>query len=261
MVEEMRMESDSIGTMRVPSEAYYGVQTLRAKQNFPITGQRLNPVFIENLARVKKAAAITNRNVFALPVEKSEAIIRACDEVIKGRFAEEFIVDAIQGGAGTSANMNMNEVLANRANEWLGGKKGSYNRIHPNDHVNMSQSTNDVIPTAGKLTVLDLLKPLCTELERLETELFVKSIEFEDVLKMGRTQLQDAVPMTLGQTFHAYAMMVKRDKNRIEETKKEMYSVNLGATAIGSGINAPKEYLVNVVPNLAKVSGYPLKQA
>lgn len=257
----MRMESDSIGTMRVPQEAYYGVQALRAKQNFAITGQGLNPVFIQNLAKVKKASAITNRNAFCLPVEEAEAIIRACDEIIKGRFSDEFIVDAIQGGAGTSANMNMNEVIANRANEWLGGRKGNYSRIHPNDHVNMSQSTNDVIPTAGKLTVLDLLKPLMAELERLGTELFVKSVEFEDVLKMGRTQLQDAVPMTLGQNFHAYGVMVKRDRKRIADTAKEMYSVNLGATAIGSGINATEGYLANVVPNLAKITGYPLIQA
>lgn len=158
-----RMEADSIGTMEVPEEAYYGVQALRAKENFSITGAPMNPVFLENLARIKKAAAITNRDAFALDAGYAEAIIRACDEVIKGRFREEFIVDAIQGGAGTSANMNMNEVIANRANELLGGEKGGYTRVHPNDHVNMAQSTNDVIPTAGKLTVLDLLKPLLTD--------------------------------------------------------------------------------------------------
>lgn len=174
MTEEMRMESDSIGTMEVPKEAYYGVQALRAKQNFPITGQSLHPVFIRNLAEVKKAAAQSNRNALALPADKAEAIIRACDEVIRGCFADEFIVDAIQGGAGTSANMNMNEVLANRANEWMGGRKGDYSRIHPNDHVNMSQSTNDVIPTAGKLTVLELLKPLLAELDGLERSFGLK---------------------------------------------------------------------------------------
>ena len=261
MTEEMRMESDSIGTMEVPKEAYYGVQALRAKQNFPITGQSLHPVFIRNLAKVKKAAAQSNRNALALPADKAEAIIRACDEVIRGCFADEFIVDAIQGGAGTSANMNMNEVLANRANEWMGGRKGDYSRIHPNDHVNMSQSTNDVIPTAGKLTVLELLKPLLAELDGLERELRIKAAEFDGILKMGRTQLQDAVPMRLGQTFHAYATMVKRDYERLKEVRCEMFTVNLGGTAIGTAINVSPAYLSNVVPTLAKITGYPLKQA
>uniref|UniRef100_UPI0040376611 aspartate ammonia-lyase n=1 Tax=Roseburia hominis TaxID=301301 RepID=UPI0040376611 len=257
----MRLESDSIGTMEVPEEAYYGVQTLRAKENFAITGNKMHPVFIKELAKVKKACAITNRNAGSLELELAEAIIRACDEVIRGRFSEEFIVDAIQGGAGTSANMNMNEVLANRANELLGGRKGDYSRIHPNDHVNMAQSTNDVIPTAGKLTVLELLKPLVRELGRLEMELNIKAEEFDDVIKMGRTQLQDAVPMRLGQTFRGYASMVLRDKKRIENSYKEMYAVNLGGTAIGTAINVPDSYLYNIVPNLSKVTGYPLKQA
>lgn len=256
-----RLEADSIGELEVPEEAYYGVQALRAKENFVITGQKMHPVFLQNLAKIKKAAAITNRNAFALEADYAEAIVRAADEVIKGRFKEEFIVDAIQGGAGTSANMNMNEVLANRANEFLGGRKGAYTRVHPNDHVNMAQSTNDVIPTAGKLTVLSLLKPLCTQLSRLERELGIKAVEFDDVIKMGRTQLQDAVPMRLGQTFHAYASMVKRDRKRIEEISKEMYEINLGATAIGSAINVPEIYLNQVVPCLSKITGFPLHQA
>ena len=256
-----RMEADSIGTMEVPEEAYYGVQALRAKENFSITGAPMNPVFLENLARIKKAAAITNRDAFALDAGYAEAIIRACDEVIKGRFREEFIVDAIQGGAGTSANMNMNEVIANRANELLGGEKGGYTRVHPYDHVNMAQSTNDVIPTAGKLTVLDLLKPLLTELDRLKREVTIKATAFDDVIKMGRTQLQDAVPMRLGQTFHAYASMVERDRKRIADSCKEMYTVNLGGTAIGSAINVSDAYFYNVVPCLARITGYPLSQA
>ena len=181
--------------------------------------------------------------------------------MIRGCFTDEFIVDAIQGGAGTSANMNMNEVLANRANEWMGGRKGDYSRIHPNDHVNMSQSTNDVIPTAGKLTVLELLKPLLAELDGLERELRIKAAEFDGILKMGRTQLQDAVPMRLGQTFHAYATMVKRDYERLKEVRCEMFTVNLGGTAIGTAINVSPAYLSNVVPALAKITGYPLKQA
>ena len=177
MTTETRLEADSIGTMEVPAEAYYGVQALRAKQNFPITGTKLHPVFIRNLAQIKKAAAITNSNAGLLPEDKADAIVRACDEVIAGKLAEEFIVDAIQGGAGTSANMNMNEVIANRAGEILGCPKGSYKMVHPNDHVNMAQSTNDVIPTAGKLTVLDLLAPLEKALVRLEKELAKKAEE------------------------------------------------------------------------------------
>lgn len=184
-----RLESDSIGTMAVPADAYYGVQSLRAKQNFPITGTKLHPVFIKNLAQVKKAAAITNFDAGLLTEDAANAIIKACDEVMDGKMEDSFIVDAIQGGAGTSANMNMNEVVANRAGELLGDTKGNYTMVHPNDHVNMAQSTNDVIPTAGKLTVLDLLTPLIRELYRLETALIDKSIEFDDVLTMGRTQI------------------------------------------------------------------------
>ena len=231
-----RTEKDSIGYMEVPEEAYYGVQSQRARDNFPITGTFMHPDFISSMAKIKKAAAITNRNALRLSPDKSDAIIRACDEVIRGKFKEEFIVDPIQGGAGTSANMNINEVIANRANELLGGKKGSYDKVHPNDHVNMAQSTNDVIPTAGKLTVLTLMTPLLKELGRLEESLFRKSEEFDDVIKMGRTQLQDAVPMRLGQTFHGYASMVSRDIRRLTEVSKEMYTVNLGGTAIGSSI-------------------------
>lgn len=208
----IRVESDSVGTREVPSEAYYGVQSMRAGESFTITGIGMNPVFLKNLALIKKAAAITNCLAGELNNACAEAIIKASNEVVAGKFAKEFIVDAVQGGAGTSANMNMNEVIANRANEILGGDKGSYDLVHPNDHVNMAQSTNDVVPTAGKMTVIDLMDPLLDELERLESELYAKSIEFDDVIKMGRTQLQDAVPMRLGQTFHAYAVMVGRDQ-------------------------------------------------
>ena len=197
-----RTEKDSIGYMNVPEDAYYGVQAQRASENFQITGLHMHPAFIINMARIKKAAAITNRNALRLSPDKSDAIIRACDEIIHGKWMDQFIVDPIQGGAGTSANMNINEVIANRAGELLGGKKGAYDKIHPNDHVNMAQSTNDVIPTAGKLTVLTLMTPLIQELRRLHDALMKKSEEFVDVIKMGRTQLQDAVPMRLGQTFH-----------------------------------------------------------
>lgn len=257
----IRFEADSVGTREVPGEAYYGVQSMRAEENFTITGIGMNPVFLKNLALIKKAAAITNCLAGDLDQICAKAIIKASNEVAAGKFAKEFIVDAVQGGAGTSANMNMNEVIANRANEILGGEKGAYDHVHPNDHVNMSQSTNDVVPTAGKMTVIDLMQPLLDELARLESELYAKSIEFDDVIKMGRTQLQDAVPMRLGQTFHAYAVMVGRDKKRLAHTIKEMYAVNLGGTAIGSSINASQVYLDTVVPCLARISGMPLTQA
>lgn len=261
MTEYMRLESDSIGEMEVPGEAYYGVQALRANENFPITGNSLNPDFIKNMARIKRAAAITNMRAGRLKPEIANAIESACNEVVCGMFASEFIVDGIQGGAGTSANMNMNEVIANRAIEMLCGKKGDYSIVHPNDHVNMAQSTNDVIPTAGKLTVLDLLKKLEKSLKKLDSALYKKADEFDGVIKIGRTQLEDAVPMRLGQSFHAYATMIERDMDRIENAKKEMYTVNMGATAIGTGINTSEYYFDHIVPTLAKVSGYPLVQA
>lgn len=261
MTEYMRLESDSIGEMEVPGEAYYGVQALRANENFPITGNSLNPDFIKNMARIKRAAAITNMRAGRLKPEIANAIESACNEVVCGMFASEFIVDGIQGGAGTSANMNMNEVIANRAIEMLCGKKGDYSIVHPNDHVNMAQSTNDVIPTAGKLTVLDLLKKLEKSLKKLDSVLYKKADEFDGVIKIGRTQLEDAVPMRLGQSFHAYATMIERDIDRIAKAKKEMYTVNMGATAIGTGINTSEYYFDHIVPTLAKVSGYPLVQA
>ncbi|MGO5051070.1 aspartate ammonia-lyase [Lachnospiraceae bacterium LCP25S3_G4] len=261
MTELTRVESDSIGTLNVPINAYYGVQSLRAKNNFSITGHPLHPVFIQNLARIKKAAAITNQHNQQIDEPKAKAMIAACDEIILGGYYSEFIVDAIQGGAGTSANMNINEVVANRAIELLGGKKGDYTIVHPNDDVNMAQSTNDVIPTAGKLTVLNLMQPLLSSLSLLVDSLMEKSKEFDSILKMGRTQLEDAVPMRLGQSFHAYATMLERDRQRMLHAQSEMYTVNLGASAIGTAINVPDTYLTNIVPNLSKISNYPLKQS
>lgn len=261
MNEYTRLESDSIGEMEIPENAYYGVQALRAKENFPITGTKLHPVFIRNLAQIKRAAAIVNRKAGRLKPEISYAIESAANEVVCGMFDREFIVDGIQGGAGTSANMNMNEVIANRAIEMLCGKKGDYSIVHPNDHVNMAQSTNDVIPTAGKLTVLDLLKPLDKSLLRLSDALYQKSNEFDDVIKIGRTQLEDAVPMRLGQSFHAYATMISRDRDRLMQIRSEMYTVNMGATAIGTAINTSPFYLDNIVPTLARITGHPLTQA
>ena len=256
-----RLESDSIGTMEIPEDAYYGVQSLRGKRNFPITGHPMHPVFIKKIAQIKIAAAQVNKESGELPGPIADAIIRACTEIEEGAFRDSFIVDAIQGGAGTSANMNLNEVAANRAIELLGGKKGDYSIVHPNDHVNMCQSTNDVIPTAGKLTALELLEPLKDALRELETELLSKADEFRDVMKMGRTQLEDAVPMRLGQSFHAYAAMVSRDLKRIERTGEEMNVVNLGATAIGTGINTSPYYRENIIEALSSLTGIRLVRA
>lgn len=256
-----RLESDSIGNLCVPENAYYGVQTLRAKNNFQITGRHLNPTFIVCLAQIKKAAAITNRNSGDLDAEIANAVIAACDEIIAGRLHSQFIVDPIQGGAGTSANMNANEVIANRAIELLGGQKGDYRVVHPNDHVNMSQSTNDVFPTAGKLAVLELMPGVLKQLKRLAAALGKKAEEFDDVVKMGRTQLQDAVPIRLGQEFQAYACAVKRSLFRLTQAQEEMRSVNMGGTAIGTAVNAGSSYLYNITANLQKVSGVRLTQA
>jgi len=256
-----RMESDSIGTMEVPASAYYGIQSLRAKNNFPITERKLNKEFIISLAEIKKAAAITNRDANFLTSTIANAIINACDEIICGKLHEEFIVDPIQGGAGTSANMNANEVIANRAIELLGEIKGSYNVVHPNDHVNMAQSTNDVFPTAGKLTILKILPKTIAELQRLYNTLKLKSLEFNNIIKMGRTQLQDAVPIRLGQSFNAFASMIKRDIDRLKEAEKDMLTLNIGGTAIGTSINVSPEYFHNITPNLRKVCGLNVTQS
>lgn len=255
------MEHDSIGALNVPAEAYYGVQSMRAATNFQITHRPLHPVLIDSIVMVKKAAAITNEKSGKLDQQIAQAIIQACDEILNGNLRDQFIVDAIQGGAGTSANMNANEVIANRAIEILGGTKGDYSIVHPNDHVNMSQSTNDVIPTAGKITVLKLLPQTIKELEKLEKAMKEKEAEFDDILKMGRTQLQDAVPMRLGQSFGAFAHVLKRDIKRLKNVMDEMKVLNIGATAIGTAINVDPYYLANISYELSKVAGISLKQA
>ena len=256
-----RMEHDSIGALNVPAEAYYGVQSMRAATNFQITHRPLHPVLIDSIVMVKKAAAITNEKSGKLDQQIAQTIIQACDEILDGNLRDQFIVDAIQGGAGTSANMNANEVIANRAIEILGGTKGDYSIVHPNDHVNMSQSTNDVIPTAGKITVLKLLPQTIKELEKLEKAMEEKEAEFDDILKMGRTQLQDAVPMRLGQSFGAFAHVLKRDIKRLKNVMDEMKVLNIGATAIGTAINVAHYYLANISYELSKVAGISLKQA
>ena len=259
--QEFRTEKDSIGTKNVPEDVSYGVQSLRAAENFHITGLNMHPEIINSLAYIKKAAAITNCEAGLLDKKIAQAIVKACDEILGGKLHEDFIVDPIQGGAGTSLNMNANEVIANRANEILGGKKGDYSIVNPNDHVNCGQSTNDVIPTAGKMTSLRLLKNLKKELMRLHTALEKKAEEFDGVIKMGRTQLQDAVPIRLGQEFKAYSVAVLRDIRRMDKAMDEMRTLNMGGTAVGTGLNADEAYLRRIVPNLSEISDMELVQA
>ena len=256
-----RVERDSIGEMNIPVEAYYGVQSMRALENFLITGYTLRPEMINSLAEVKKACAIANLKAGQIPENIANAIVQACDEIIDGQWHDEFIVDPVQGSAGTSINMNANEVIANRAIEILGGTKGDYSIVHPNDHVNYGQSTNDVIPTAGKLTIIKLGNYLLYELNALYDALMEKAEEFDDVIKMGRTQLQDAVPIRLGQEFHAYATAVKRTIPNLSHVLGYMHSVNMGGTAIGTGINADEYFFKIITPELAKVTGLELVQA
>ncbi len=256
-----RTETDSIGTLEVPADAYYGIHSLRAKQNFPITGHPMHRLLIVSLAQIKKAAAAANRHAGTLDASIAGAIMAACDEIISGKLHDAFIVDAIQGGAGTSANMNANEVIANRAIELLGGVKGDYTLVNPNDHVNMAQSTNDVYPTAGKLAALALLPQVSHQLGRLYEALESKAVEFDGIVKMGRTQLQDAVPIRLGQSFHAYASAVSRDAKRLHQAAADLCIINMGATAIGTAINVSPDYLSRIVPELREVTKYPLLQA
>ena len=258
---DYRVEKDSIGVKDIPEEVYYGVQTLRAAENFHITGLNMHPEIINSLAYIKKASAITNCEVGILEKKKAQAIVQACDEIIEGKFHDDFIVDPIQGGAGTSLNMNANEVIANRAIEILGGKKGDYTIVNPNDDVNCGQSTNDVIPTAGKMTSLHLLQNLKKQLLRLYDALNEKAKEFDHVNKMGRTQMQDAVPIRLGQEFKAYSVAIMRDIHRMDKAMDEMRTLNMGGTAIGTGINADENYLRRIVPNLSEISGMEFIQA
>ena len=258
---DYRVEKDSIGVKDIPEEVYYGVQTLRAAENFHITGLNMHPEIIHSLTYIKKASAITNCEVGILEKKKAQAIVQACDEIIEGKFHDDFIVDPIQGGAGTSLNMNANEVIANRAIEILGGKKGDYTIVNPNDDVNCGQSTNDVIPTAGKMTSLHLLQNLKKQLLRLYDALNEKAKEFDHVIKMGRTQMQDAVPIRLGQEFKAYSVAIMRDIHRMDKAMDEMRTLNMGGTAIGTGINADENYLRRIVPNLSEISGMEFIQA
>jgi len=260
MKETTRLEHDLIGDKEVPTDCYYGIQTLRALENFPITGAPIskNPELIRALAMVKKAAALANEELGLLPGEITAAISSACDEVIGGHLHEHFVVDVFQGGAGTSTNMNANEVIANRALELLGRSKGEYVYCHPNNHVNCSQSTNDAYPTAFRLALHADLKQLMTQMGVLQDAFASKGVEFADVLKMGRTQLQDAVPMSLGQEFSAYATTIGEDIERVFEVHNLIHEINLGATAIGTGINTPPGYTGLVTEKLREITGIPL---
>lgn len=259
----VRKEHDLLGDRDVPAERFYGVQTLRATENFNISGVPISfyPTLIEGLAIVKHAAALANYDLGLLSKPVTDAIVQACVDITNGRLHTHFVVDMIQGGAGTSTNMNANEVIANRALEILGYEKGSYKIVHPNNHVNLSQSTNDAYPTAVKLALLRSNGPFIDVLTRLISSFRAKAEEFAGVLKMGRTQLQDAVPMTLGQTFEAWAVTLEEEVERLNENVRLFLEINMGATAIGTGLNAPKGYAEKVVNHLRAVTGFDLKLA
>jgi aspartate ammonia-lyase len=258
MAAKTRTEHDLLGDRDIPARAYYGVHTLRALENFSITGTpiAIYPDLVVALACVKQAAAIANSELGLLDERRARAIVLACEEVRAGRLLDEFVVDVIQGGAGTSTNMNANEVICNRALELLGQRKGEYAQLHPLDHVNMSQSTNDVYPTAVKLALQFGIRRLIGEMRALRLAFDAKAKEFSDVLKVGRTQLQDAVPMTLGQEFSTYAVMLGEDESRLAEAAALVREINLGATAIGTGINAHPDYAALVTQRLSEVSGF-----
>lgn len=262
-MEQFREEHDLLGYKKVPKEAYYGVQTVRAMENFVVSKIPIStfPLLIQSLGYIKKATAIANREYKILDPKIAEAIITACDELIEGKFLDQFPVDAIQGGAGTSTNMNANEVIANRALELLGKERGDYVHVHPNNHVNLSQSTNDVYPTSIRIAATWKLDGLLKVLADFQEALAAKGEEFHDVIKMGRTQLQDAIPMTLGQEFTAWAVSVGDDIERLRVAQTLLHEINMGATAIGTGLNAPAGYAEVVTKHLAELTKLPLKAA
>ena len=254
----VRIEKDFLGSKQVPVHAYYGIQTLRAVENFPITGYRIHEELVKALAIVKKAAALANMDTKRLYDGLGKVIIQAADEVIEGKWHDHFIVDPIQGGAGTSINMNANEVIANRALELLGKDKGDYVQLSPNGHVNMSQSTNDVFPSSIHIATLISLEKLLNTMEYMLTIFRKKAQQFDHVIKMGRTHLQDAVPIRLGQEFEAYSRVLERDIKRIQQSRQHLYEINMGATAVGTGLNADPRYIESVVKHMADISGLPL---
>jgi len=258
---DYRIEKDSLGEVKVPAYAYWGAQTQRAIENFPISGMMADPAFIWASAQVKKAACLTNQDLGLIPGDQAKAIMAACDEIIAGKLHDQFVVDIFQAGAGTSHNMNFNEVIANRANELLGNPKGAYRPVHPNDTVNMAQSTNDFIPTAIRIACLQLSHGLTEKLESLRSSLARKLEEFDNVIKAGRTHLQDAVPIRFGQEFSGYAESISRHGGWIKAAAYELTEIGLGGSAVGTGLNCHPDYRVNVAANLAKLTGMEIKPA
>ncbi|EHZ4886131.1 aspartate ammonia-lyase [Campylobacter lari] len=258
-----RKEHDFIGELEISDEVYYGVQTFRALENFHMSGRRLQdyPYFVKAFAQVKKAAALANKEVGVLDADKADAIANACDRLIAGEFLDQFVVDMIQGGAGTSTNMNTNEVITNIALESMGHKKGEYQYLHPNDHTNLGQSTNDTYPSSIKVATYAKLTDLLKAMELLKTELEAKANEYKDIIKMGRTELEDAVPTTLGNTFNAFASYIKSDIAKITAARESMTYLNLGATAIGTGINCHPDYKFVVEKKLKEITGVEFKPA
>ncbi len=257
----MRKEQDSLGVMELPDEAMYGIQTARAKANFPISQIPPDPLMVDAMVLIKKAAAITHMALGVLDEKQGEAIVKAADEVLSGRFRDQFVVDVFQAGAGTSHNMNVNEVLANRALELLGHRRGDYQELSPNDHVNMSQSTNDAFPTAMRLAILALHPALEAAVTKAADALAERAQAFADVLRSGRTHLQDAVPMTLGQAFGGYAATWRRAVAQLQDARQSLLELNLGGSAIGSGLNTPPGYRQAVVKQLAELTELPLREA
>jgi aspartate ammonia-lyase len=256
-----RVEKDLLGEREIPREAYYGIHTLRAKENFAVSGIPVHRELIWALALVKKAAALANREIGLLEPRIAGAIVQAAEELARGQWHDQIVVDAFQGGAGTSTNMNVNEVIANRAIEILGGTKGDYSLVHPLDHVNLGQSTNDVYPTALRVAAIKLVRELSQAMAVLQGALQAKEKEFASILKIGRTQLQDAVPVTLGQEFGAYAEAVARDWWRLYKAEERLRQVNLGGTAVGTGLNASRRYIFRVVEILRELTGFGLARA
>src|SRR6185436_5529626 len=254
-----RSEKDPLGALDVPADALYGVQTLRAVQNFPISGLKPLPAFVDATVRIKRAAALTHKETGRLDAKMADAIVKAADEVLSGQHRDQFIVDPYQAGAGTSHNMNANEVLANRANELLGSGRGSYSPVHPNDHVNMAQSTNDTIPTNIRLACLSQLEPLLGALGSLRDELAAKGQEFDDIVKAGRTHLQDAMPIRLGQEFTAYAHTLDRGIRRIRESAEYLRDLGIGGSAVGTGVTVEPEYPALMVEYLRELTGLDLR--
>ena len=257
---DTRIERDPLGDKAVPASALYGIQTLRAAENFPISGLRPLPAFVDAVVWIKRSAALTHKETGRLEAKLADAIVRASDEILTGKHRDQFIVDVYQAGAGTSHNMNVNEVLANRANEILGAKRGAYSPVHPNDHVNMAQSTNDVIPTAMRLATLATLPQVLLALDQLAHALLAKGVAFDGIIKSGRTHLQDATPIRLGQEFTAYSHTVQRHRDKLAQAAGWLREMNIGGTAVGTGINAEPDYPRLMVGHLGRVSGLELRE-